>query len=77
MRDTSNIEAAISHVGTAAALASTLGVTPQAVSQWRSGARPVPPRLALAIESATGGAVTRYELRRDIFGPDPAKQEAA
>jgi len=32
------------------------------------------PKLANAIERVTEGAVTRYELREDIFGTDPAKQ---
>ena len=65
---------AISHAveqyeGGQAALARTLNVTPQAVSQWVKGKRPVPPRLAIAIEAATGVSV--HELRPDVFGPAP------
>jgi DNA-binding transcriptional regulator YdaS (Cro superfamily) len=30
------------------------------------------PMLARAIEQATGGAVSRYVLRPDVFGPGPA-----
>lgn len=57
--------------GGQAGLARELGLTPQAVSQWVNGHRPVPPRHALAIERATGGAVSRYALRPDVFGPEP------
>jgi DNA-binding transcriptional regulator YdaS (Cro superfamily) len=38
-----------------------------AVSHWRR--RGVPLVRAIAIERATAGAVTRAELRPDIFGP--------
>jgi len=34
-------------------------------------------KLAGAIEQATNGAVTRYDLRPDIFGEAPTKTEAA
>lgn len=43
--------------------------------QITHGVRPVPPTLVLAIENATGGEVTRHDLRPDIFGPAP--QQAA
>ncbi len=49
-----------------AGIARLLGVTPQAVNQWVSGNRPVPPRHVLAIEAATG--VSRHKLRPDVFG---------
>jgi DNA-binding transcriptional regulator YdaS (Cro superfamily) len=61
--------------GGQAALARALGVTPQAVSQWVKGTRPVPPRHALAIELATG--VSRHDLRPDVFGSAPADTEKA
>jgi DNA-binding transcriptional regulator YdaS (Cro superfamily) len=32
-----------------------------------------PAEHALAIERATQGAVTRYELRPDVFGPSPRR----
>lgn len=39
---------------------------PQAlVSQWKTGVRPVPLDRAVAIETATAGAVTRIDLRPD------------
>lgn len=35
------------------------------VSNWASGGRPVPPHRCVAIEVATGGQVTRKDLRPD------------
>ncbi|MFO1351883.1 MAG: Cro/CI family transcriptional regulator [Gammaproteobacteria bacterium] len=54
--------------------AKQVGVTHQAVSKWRRFG--VPAERAMQIEIATGGAVTRQELRPDIFGdlPRPAAQ---
>lgn len=56
-----------------AGIARLLGVTPQAVNQWVSGNRPVPPRHVLAIEAATG--VSRHELRPDVFGASEVSSE--
>lgn len=50
-------------VGSQAALAKLLGVTPASVNQWVSGIRPVPTSKCSSIERATGGAVTRRDLR--------------
>lgn len=60
--------------GRQAELARRVGVTPAAVTQWVRGRRPVPPERCRAIEDATGGAVTRYDLRPDIFGPPPTNE---
>lgn len=59
--------------GGQAALARALEVSPQAVSQWVKGRRPVPPRLAIRIEELTG--VSRHELRPDVFGAAPAADQ--
>lgn len=58
------------------ALAQACGVKPQAVSQWFSRGI-VPVGRCLAIEDATRGSVTRYELRPDIFGDKPDSHAAA
>lgn len=78
LRGMKPIESVIDAAGGASALAQRLGVKPPTVSQWRSGARPVPPRLALRIQQefpdlqdAKAGA-----LRPDIFG-EPPNTEAA
>ncbi|MBT2142714.1 MULTISPECIES: helix-turn-helix domain-containing protein [unclassified Rhodanobacter] len=80
---------AIDHAGGVTALAEKLGVRQSVVSNWRTrGDDPrAPAERCIAIEQATDGAVTRYELRPDVFGeappkPDgqgtkPSKQEAA
>lgn len=44
-------------------LAASLGVAAALVSQWRTGTRPVPIERCMPIERATGGAVTRIDLR--------------
>lgn len=67
---------AIEAAGGATALARAVGVVPMAVQQWKK--RGVPPERCLLVEAATHGAVTRYDLRPDIFGPAPdVKREAA
>lgn len=60
--------------GSAAALASLLGITAAAVSQWREI---VPPRRAIQIEQKTNGRVTRYDIRPDHFGQPPKSRRAA
>jgi len=52
-------------------LADQLGITQGAVSQWLR--RGVPPGRVIAIERATGGKVTRHELRPDLY-PIEAEQ---
>jgi len=63
-------------VGSQRALASMLDIDPSFVSQWVSGHRKVPPNYCGHIEAMTDGAVTREQLRPDIFGP-PAEGAAA
>lgn len=62
------IERAINILGLAG-LARALGVSPQAVHKWRSSR--VPAERCAEVEKATAGAVTRYDLRPDVFGPAP------
>jgi DNA-binding transcriptional regulator YdaS (Cro superfamily) len=49
-------------------LARQLGVSRQLVSHWRTGRCRVPAERCRDIERATGGKVTVYDLRPDIFG---------
>lgn len=67
------IERAAQLAGGQSALARKLGCTPQAVSKMCSTGK-VPAERVLAIESAVDGAVTRHELRPDIY---PTEQQVA
>ncbi|MBY0241882.1 MAG: helix-turn-helix domain-containing protein [Burkholderiaceae bacterium] len=49
----------------AAKLAQILGVSPQAISEWRKAKRPIPLERCAQIEEATKVAVTCEELRPD------------
>lgn len=66
------ISRAIEVLGSQSLLAKEIEVSPQFVCQLANGSRPVPATLVLKIELATGGAVTRHELRPDIFGAKAA-----
>lgn len=63
----------ISDMGQRRLLADEVGTVPDYLWQIASGWRGKRPSrvMALAIERATNGAVTRYDLRPDIFGEAP------
>lgn len=65
------IEEIISTYPSEAAFCREIGIKQQFYSQIKKGKRPWPPRIALSVERATKGAVTRYDLRPDIFGREP------
>lgn len=75
------IRRACAVIGSQSELARAVGVTNSMVSQWCTGARPLPLDRAIAIERETGGAVTVEELRPDIdwqvIRGKPAKEQAA
>lgn len=54
-------------------LATLLNISESAISQWDK----VPYRRAIEIEEKTGGAVTRHQIRPDIFGAAPKRKRAA
>lgn len=58
---TEALRLAIKVAGGSTALAATLGVTSQAISQWKQ----VPGARVIAVERATG--VSRYHLRPDLY----------
>ena len=70
------IECAISTIGSQSELARALGIRPQAVQKWVRLGR-VPADRVLAVEDATGGKVTRFDLRPDVFGPPPREAASA
>lgn len=71
---TSPLDRAVEIVGTQEALASAIGIKSPSISEWRQRGR-VPAERCADIERATGGEVTRAELRPDLWGEQP--QEAA
>lgn len=62
------LERVTEYFGTQAAAAAALGVTAMAFSQWKR--RGVPVEVAIRIEQATSGAISKSALRPDIFPPD-------
>jgi DNA-binding transcriptional regulator YdaS (Cro superfamily) len=75
--DKTPIQKAIVSSAGQAALARAIKVQSQVVWQWADGRRPVPAHHCLAIEAACGGAVTRYDLRPDVFGAPPKPKRKA
>lgn len=69
---------AIEKLGSQSALARACGIKQGHVWHWLNKSRSVPADYVLTIEEATGGAVTRHELRPDIFGkPADSQQKKA
>jgi transcriptional regulator with XRE-family HTH domain len=69
--DTDSTEAitrAVKAAGGQSALAQRAGISPGMIWQLVHGHRPIPPKLAVRIEKAIAGAVSRADLRPDIFG---------
>lgn len=64
------LDRAIDVFGTQEALAASLGIRSPSISEWRKRGQ-VPAERCIAIETACSGAVTRYELRPDVFGEPP------
>lgn len=52
--------------------AEKLGVTQSLISQWLQGHVRITAERAVQIEKATGGLVSRSELRPDLFAKDAA-----
>lgn len=76
----SAIKAVCEIVGSGSRLAEMLDVTPQAVSKWVAADRTPPERcidIELICQRIRPGAVTRYDLRPDVFGDKPDAVAAA
>jgi DNA-binding transcriptional regulator YdaS (Cro superfamily) len=69
--DITAIERAVEVCNGQTGLARKLGITPQAVQQWVAAGAP-PARRVIAIEIATGGMVTRYQLAPDLYPQEVA-----
>ena len=55
------------HLKSQVATARIVGVSPQAVSEILRRGKRVPAEWCLPIETATAGAVTRHDLRPDLY----------
>lgn len=75
MQTTSPLERAINICTSQAELGRRIGRSQQNVAYWLK-ANKVPAEVAIAIEDAVAGEVSRHELRPDIFGPAPSEQGA-
>jgi DNA-binding transcriptional regulator YdaS (Cro superfamily) len=71
-----SLDKAIAVLGSQDALADALFIKSPSISGWRDRQR-VPAERCIAIELATGGVVTRYQLRPDVFGADPVNHSAS
>lgn len=68
-----SIEKAVEIAGNQTALARAIGCTSVFVHEMLHGKKSVSAKLCIPIENAVNGAVTRYDLRPDVFGEDPGK----
>ena len=57
-------------------LARRLGVTQPLISNWVTGKTRISAERCIEIERATDGAVTRMDLRPDLFGNLPKSSKA-
>lgn len=77
----SPIERAILVAGSQTELAQLLGVSSNAVYQWRKKLKPIPVARAIEIEHACCGKVSRRELRPDVqwdeIAPPRVRRRAA
>jgi len=71
------IARAVKLKGSQQKLAEAAGCTQQQISYLLNDASGISAEMALKMERATGGAVSRHELRPDIYGPAPHPQEGA
>lgn len=70
MSQMSAIERLSEHFGSQRSLAVALGIRPQSITKWKLNQ--IPAERVLEIERLCEGAVSRYEMRPDVFGEAPA-----
>lgn len=71
-----NLKEYLSDHGAQIRLAQTVECHPVLINQWANGVRSIPIERCVAIERATGGKVTRRDLRTDwrLIWPELANQ---
>lgn len=65
------IDKAIAAAGGLQSLAATLDISYQAVQGWKKKGR-IPSERVLEVERATGGTITRHDLRPDLYPEEAA-----
>jgi DNA-binding transcriptional regulator YdaS (Cro superfamily) len=68
------LDQAVVVMGTQSRLAQAIGIRSPSISGWRAVGK-VPIARCEAIERATSGAVTRSDLRPDIWSPEDSRQD--
>lgn len=68
------LKRAVSIVGTQRELGEKCDVSQQNVWNWIHVLKGAPAKYCTKIEQATGGKVSRHELRPDIFGDQPIQK---
>ncbi|MGE7136189.1 transcriptional regulator [Luteibacter sp. NPDC031894] len=64
---TTPLDRVIEILGSQEELAARLGIKSPSITGWRNRKR-IPSERCIALEEVTGGQVTRYEMRPDVFG---------
>lgn len=78
MKAKTPLERAVKAAGGQTALAARINRAQGHVYYWlRHAKNGVPPSVAIEIEAALNGEITRHDLRPDIFGPAPSPEKAA
>lgn len=67
MKPETALKKAIKAAGGYSALGRLFNIHRQAVAQWKK----VPAERVIALEKATGGTISRYDLRPDIYPDKP------
>src|SRR5687767_7509462 len=68
------LASAVALVGGQAQLARAIGVSQPSVWHWLNKAERVPAEYVIPIETATGGKISRHDLRPDLY-PDARKSD--
>lgn len=68
-----SLDSACEALGSQDKLAAAMNIRSPSISGWRKRGR-VPAERCVAIELATGGKVTRHQLRPDVFGDLPSAE---
>lgn len=74
MADIEHFREAVLGIKTQQEFADLVGVTQATVCRWENGETLISPLNAIKIESATGGKITKSDLRPDLW-PSPSQED--